>query len=211
MPIRITRVYTRSGDDGTTSLVGGRRVTKDAARIEAYGTIDELNCVLGLAREFNRHSAAPVPVRDRLDLVLRRLQNELFDLGSELATPPDALRPESFRVTKEHVTALERDLDDCQRDLQPLSSFVLPGGGTVGAFLHLARAVCRRAERRILRLSREEPVNEHLMAYLNRLSDLLFVLSRWSARHAGEEELLWERPLRSAQERRRQDDRKKGD
>ena len=196
MPIRITRVYTRAGDKGTTALVGGARVAKDAARIEAYGTIDELNSFVGLARVFNRESPAG-PARERLEQMLQQIQNELFDLGSELATPPAAEYEGMFRVGAEQVTALERVIDECQEDLQPLQSFVLPGGGRVSGMLHVARTVCRRAERNILRLSREEPVGEHVLPYVNRLSDLFFVLARWIGKQAGETEYLWQRGLQS--------------
>jgi len=196
MAIRITRVYTRSGDDGTTALVGGVRVPKDSHRVESYGAIDELNAVIGLARSFNA-DAAPSPARDRLEEILKRLQNELFDLGSELATPPDAEYEGMFKVGAADVGALERLMDECQKDLEPLRSFVLPGGGAVSAFLHQARTVCRRAERAVLRLSRAEPIGEHVLPYVNRLSDLLFVLSRWVAKQRGEREYLWERGLRN--------------
>ncbi len=196
MPISITRVYTRTGDRGETALVGGKRVPKDSPRIEAYGTIDELNAVIGLARTFNEERLAESEHRRWLDEVLRRLQNELFDLGSELATPPDAEYEGMFKVGEAEVTALERLMDQCQRDLAPLKSFTLPGGGRVNAFLHHARTVCRRAERDVLRLSRVEPVNEWVLKYVNRLGDALFVLGRWVARHTGEQEYLWERGLR---------------
>src|SRR5713226_9915234 len=145
MPIRITRVYTRTGDNGTTALVGGTRVPKDSKRIAAYGTIDELNASLGLARVFNEERLAESEGHQWLDEILRRLQNELFDLGSELATPEDAVYEGMFRVGENEVTALERLMDECQKSLAPLKSFVLPGGGRVGGFLHQARTVCRRA------------------------------------------------------------------
>src|SRR5215468_1955533 len=125
MAIRITRVYTRTGDQGDTALVGGRRVAKDSARIEAYGTVDELNSILGLARVFNAEQLTQHPKARRLDEVLRRLQNELFDLGSELATPADAVYEGMFRVGGAEVSALEQLIDECQKDLQPLKSFVL--------------------------------------------------------------------------------------
>ena len=193
MAIRITRVYTRRGDHGETDLVGGKRVTKDGPRIEAYGTVDELNAAVGVVRAANagRRDAAS----RELDGILRKLQNELFDLGSELATPAEEFRPGMFRVGDAEVKALEAAMDRCQRDLQPLKSFVLPGGGQVSALLHVARTVCRRAERDVLRLMRVEDVGEWPLAYLNRLSDLLFVLSRWIGRRRGEREFLWERPL----------------
>jgi|SRR5262245_19274693 len=195
MAIRITRVYTRAGDKGDTALVGGRRVPKDSPRIEAYGTIDELNSVIGLARVFNAEQIERGKAHAWLDEILRRIQNELFDLGSELATPADAAYEGMFRVSDKEVTALERLMDECQKELTPLKSFVLPGGGRVGGFLHQARTVCRRAERRVLALSRAEPIGEWPLKYVNRLSDLLFVLSRWTGKHLGETEYLWERAL----------------
>ncbi len=196
MPIRITRVYTRSGDQGDTGLVGGKRVPKDALRIEAYGTIDELNSIVGLARAFN-NEAPPHAARDRLAEMLRRVQNELFDLGGELATPAESFYQGMFRVGAEDVAALEQLMDACQKDLEPLDSFVLPGGGLVSGFLHQCRTVCRRAERIVLRLQREEDIGPWPLRYLNRLSDLFFVLARWAGKHAGEPEYLWERGLRS--------------
>ncbi len=196
MAIRITKVYTRTGDKGFTKLVGGKKVAKDAARIEAYGTIDELNSILGLARVFNDENKARSAAGQQLDDIFRRLQNELFDLGSELATPPDFSYEGMYRVGEGEVKALEHLIDESQKDLGPLNSFILPGGGKVGAFLHQARTVCRRAERAVLRLSREEAIGEWPLKYLNRLSDLLFVLSRWVSKQLGEPEYLWERGLR---------------
>jgi len=203
MPIRITRVYTRTGDKGDTALVGGKRVLKDSPRIEAYGTVDELNAVIGLARVFNAERLTKGKDSRWLDEVLRRLQNELFDLGSELATPEDAAYEGMHRVGEAEVTGLERLMDQCQKTLPPLKSFVLPGGGRVGGFLHQARTVCRRAERRILALSRVEPSSEWPLKYVNRLSDLLFVLSRWVGKRLGETEYLWERGLESHARRKR--------
>jgi cob(I)alamin adenosyltransferase len=195
MPVRITRVYTRTGDKGDTALVGGRRVPKDSPRIEAYGTIDELNSILGLARAFNAESRRRGKRQRWLDEVLRRLQNELFDLGSELATPPGSHYEGMFRVDASRVTALEHLMDECQKELAPLKSFVLPGGGRVGGFLHQARTVCRRAERCVLALSRVDDIGEWPLKYINRLGDLLFVLSRWVGKHLGETEYLWQRGL----------------
>jgi cob(I)alamin adenosyltransferase len=195
MAIRITRVYTRTGDGGETALVGGRRVAKDAPRIEAYGTIDELNAVIGLARVFNAEQLKKSKDHRWLDEVFRRLQNELFDLGSELATPEDAVYEGMHRVGEAEVKALEQLMDRCQKDLKPLKSFVLPGGGRVGGFLHQARTVCRRAERRVLALARVETISPWPLKYVNRLSDLLFVLSRWVGRRLGETEYLWQRGL----------------
>jgi cob(I)alamin adenosyltransferase len=203
MAIRITRVYTRTGDQGDTALVGGRRVPKDSPRIEAYGTLDELNSVIGLARVFNAEQLERGDAHRRLDEILRRLQNEIFDVGSELATPEDAAYEGMFRVGEKEVAALERLMDECQKELPALKSFVLPGGGRIGGFLHQARTVCRRAERCILALSRTESIGEWPLKYVNRLSDLLFVLSRWAGKHLGETEYLWERGLATHARRKR--------
>lgn len=203
MPIRINRVYTRTGDAGQTALVGGRRVAKDSPRIGAFGTLDELNAVLGLARVFSAEARSRRAAHRWLDGVLRQLQEQLFDLGSELATPEDAVYEGMFRVGPAEVRDLEALIDRCQQDLAPLKSFVLPGGGRVGAFLHQARTVCRRAEREILALSRVENVGSWPLAYINRLSDLLFVLSRWVAHALGEPEYLWQRGLASHSRRKR--------
>lgn len=193
MAIRINRVYTRGGDNGETSLVGGTRVAKDAIRIQSYGTVDELNAVIGLARTANRETSGASPEdRDRLDALLTRLQNELFNLGSSLATLPGDRHPRQPVIEARHVTHLEEAIDALNEGLPELHSFVLPGGGWVSAFLHQARTVCRRAERLVTTLAREEPVDPHALVYLNRLSDLLFVLGRWAARARRESEPLWE-------------------
>ena len=194
MAIRITKVYTRTGDRGETALVGGRRVAKDSQRIVAYGAIDELNSVLGIVRALATKESTKGAAR--LVELLKRLQNELFDLGSELATPPDMDYEGMWRVSEAEVLDLERPIDECQTTLEPLKSFILPGGGAAGAFLHQARTVCRRAEVETLRLSRAEAVSPFVLRYLNRLSDLLFVLARWIAKQDGEPEYLWERGLR---------------
>src|SRR5216684_8132790 len=195
MPIRLTRIYTRTGDKGDTGLVGGRRVAKDSPRIEAYGTVDELNAIIGLARVFNAERPKKGKAPRWLDGIFRQIQNELFDLGSELATPDDAVYEGMHRVGEAEVKALEALMAQCQKDLQPLKSFTLPGGGRVGGFLHQARTVCRRAERQVLALSRVEPIGDWPLRYVNRLSDLLFVLSRWVGKKGGETEYLWERGL----------------
>ena len=195
MPISITRVYTRTGDKGTTALVGGKRVPKDSPRIGAYGTIDELNAVLGLARVFNEERLAEGEKHRWLDEVFRRLQNQLFDLGSELATPAGFEYQGMFRIGPDEVTGLEQLMDHCQKDLEPLRSFTLPGGGRINGFMHQARTVCRRAERELLALSRVEPIGEWPLKYVNRLSDVFFVLGRWVGKHLGEKEYLWERGL----------------
>ncbi|NIO06723.1 MAG: cob(I)yrinic acid a,c-diamide adenosyltransferase [Deltaproteobacteria bacterium] len=195
MAIRINRVYTRTGDKGETGLVGGTRVPKDSPRIEAYGTVDELNSIVGLARVFNEERIHEGEAHRFLDRVLRDIQEELFDLGSELATPPESNRKNAFSVGEEQVKKIEGIIDECQKSLDPLKSFVLPGGGRLGGYLHQCRTVCRRAEREILRLSRVEKTSEWVLKYINRLSDLFFVLSRWVGKHLGEPEYLWQRGL----------------
>ena len=186
--VRINRVYTKTGDDGTTGLVGGARAAKDSPRIEAYGTVDELNAQIGVVRVALARSAA----RERLDPVFVRIQNELFNLGSDLATPDEERRKRQPTLAARHVEALEREIDDLNDVLPDLKSFVLPGGGEVSALLHVARTVCRRAERRTLALGREESLPEHAVVYLNRLSDALFVFGRWVAMTDGQAEPLWE-------------------
>ena len=196
MAIRITRVYTRTGDDGMTALVGGKRVSKDAARIEAYGTVDELNAVVGLVRAWNEEGKGQRELHLRLDAMLQAIQQELFDLGSELATPEDFTYDGMHRMGEEEVTRIERVIDECQEELEPLKSFILPGGGRISAQLHQCRTVCRRAEREILGLSRIENVGEWPLRYVNRLSDLFFVLGRWVGKNLGETEYLWQRGLK---------------
>ncbi|MCC6132669.1 MAG: cob(I)yrinic acid a,c-diamide adenosyltransferase [Acidobacteria bacterium] len=199
MPIRINRVYTRGGDQGETSLVGGQRIGKDALRIESYGTVDELNSIFGIVRATLRD---PVRVcmspddRSYLDSILQRIQNELFNLGSDLATLPADRHPNQPRIEPRHIGWLEDLIDKLNEGLPELTSFILPGGGPLSAFLHQARTVCRRAERIVTALSREEPVENDARVYLNRLSDLLFVLGRWAAHASGEAETLWD-PSRS--------------
>lgn len=193
--VRITKVYTRTGDKGDTGLVGGKRVAKDSPRIEAYGTIDELNSVIGLTRVFNEEKLNDADAHRFLDQVLRQIQDELFDLGSELATPADCSYPGMYRVGEAEVKKIEQLIDECQKELEPLRSFILPGGGRIGAYLHQCRTVCRRAEREILRLSRAEEISQWPLKYVNRLSDLFFVLSRWISKQTGEKEYLWQRGL----------------
>lgn len=189
--VKINRVYTRMGDSGNTSLVGGRKIAKDDPRVAAYGTVDELNTVLGLARSFNSAKAAS-PRRDGLDRLLQAVQQRLFDLGAQLATQPGDEYEGQVLVTAEDIAWLERVIDTLNAELPPLNSFVLPGGGPVTAFLHQARAVCRRCERLVVALGRAQPVGDHVLPYLNRLSDALFVLSRWVTATLGEQELLWQ-------------------
>lgn len=186
MSVRINRVYTKTGDDGGTHLVGGHRVGKDDLRIECYGTVDELNSALGVAR---LHALAP-EVRP-LDEILARVQSELFNLGSQLATRAEEIRPTQPVIHERHVTRLEQEIDHYNADLAELKSFVLPGGGPLGAHLHLCRTVCRRAERLAVALSRREAVAAEVIHYLNRLSDALFVFARAAAHKTGHDEVLW--------------------
>lgn len=181
-PVRLTRIYTRTGDAGETSLGDGSRAAKTDARIEAFGTVDELNSAIGVVLA----AAPPEEVRGWLE----RIQNELFDLGADLSVPLDDPR-ERLRVDPAQVERLEGLCDLVNARLEPLKSFVLPGGSEVAARLQLARAVCRRAERRAVALSRAAPVNPAALAYLNRLSDLLFILARAANLEAGLPEPLW--------------------
>jgi len=197
MAIRLTKIYTRTGDKGLTALVGGRRVPKESGRLEAYGTIDELNAIVGIVRTYVPQYQTKFGAEySWYAEMLRRVQNELFDVGSELATPDDAEYEGMHRMGEGEVKLLEQEMDRMQKDLQPLNSFTLPGGGVLNAFLHQARTVCRRAERVCWILQREEPINASLMAYVNRLSDHLFVQSRWVAKRLDEPEYLWDRGLR---------------
>jgi cob(I)alamin adenosyltransferase len=180
-PVRLDRIYTRAGDSGETSLGEGTRVPKSDLRVETFGTVDELNAILGVAL------AHGVP--DDFRPWLERVQNELFDLGADLSVPLEDAKRERLRVSSEQVTRLEELCDRVNERLEPLRSFVLPGGTPAAAHLHLARTVCRRAERLAVALAGEHDVNPHALAYLNRLSDLLFILAR--AANEGGEEILW--------------------
>jgi cob(I)alamin adenosyltransferase len=191
--IAINRVYTRRGDTCDTALAGGQRVPKDSLRIEAYGTVDELNSFLGIARAGAEESAATHP----LAAILLRVQHELFNLGSILATLPEDVHPKQARITEAEVTQLEVEMDRMNEDLTPLRSFVLPGGSRLNAELHICRTVCRRAERICVALAREENIPAEAVRYLNRLSDASFVWSRWASHVTGVAETLWE-PNRSS-------------
>src|SRR5260370_19335137 len=186
--IALNRMYTKRGDAGETSLVGGQRVPKDTLRIECYGTVDELNSIIGLVCV----SASESKQLLKLAAILSRVQHELFNLGSILATKAEDIHPNQPRVTVAEVLQLEHDLDAMNDDLPPLRSFVLPGGCRINAEFHLARTVCRRAERIAVALAREEPIPAEIVQYLNRLSDALFVWSRSASRRLGATEVLWE-------------------
>jgi len=190
--LAINRVYTRRGDTGETSLVGGQRVTKDAIRIEAYGTVDELNSFVGLARQSLQDAVGERPSLAPLNAILLRVQHELFNTGSILATLAEDVHPKQARVTPEDTARLEREMDAMNEDLQPLRSFVLPGGSRLNAELHVCRTVCRRAERICITLARSEAVDPEIVRYLNRLSDAFFVWTRWAAHQMGTPETLWD-------------------
>ncbi|MGN6109836.1 MAG: cob(I)yrinic acid a,c-diamide adenosyltransferase [Kofleriaceae bacterium] len=186
--MRIDRVYTRGGDHGETSLIGGERVSKASLRLDCYGTVDETNAAIGLVVE----ALASSPAGPHLSPILRRVQNELFNLGAELATPDPERRAKLPRIEQRHIDAIERDIDGVNDELPPLKSFVLPGGGWSSAYLHLARTICRRCERLVVALAATEDVGPLGVQYLNRLSDALFVWGRWCALKDGQPEPLWD-------------------
>ncbi len=190
--VAINRVYTRRGDEGTTSLVGGQKVPKHAARIEAYGTVDELGALVGIARTSVDAASADHPDLARLSGALLRVQHQLFNLGAILATLPDDVHPRQPRVRQSDVDWLETEMDRANEHLPALRSFVLAGGSRLDAELHLCRTVCRRAERHATHLATAEPVDAESLAYLNRLSDAFFVWARHAAHVTGAGETLWE-------------------
>lgn len=179
------KIYTRTGDDGTTALFGGTRLRKDAVRIEAYGSVDELNSVLGLARATSRDA--------RITAMIARVQNELFTLGSDLATPLDEAKVQVPRITDTHVAWLEAAIDELEGTLAPITYFILPGGSETAARLHLARTVCRRAERITVHLASMDAITPADVRYLNRLSDFLFVLARAANAADDTAEIRWEK------------------
>jgi cob(I)alamin adenosyltransferase len=186
--VAINRVYTRLGDSGLTSLAGGQRLPKNDSRIEAYGTVDELNSFIGMARE----TARSTPAVEELDGILGRVQHELFNLGSILATIPEDLHPKQARITPAESEQLEREIDKMNEGLLPLRSFVLPGGTRLNAELHVCRTICRRAERVCVTLAANSQLDTAILKYLNRLGDALFVWSRWASHRMGVAEVLWE-------------------
>lgn len=177
------KIYTKTGDGGETSLFGGERVSKDSVRIAAYGTVDELNANLGVVRALKPG--------DEIDKVLARIQQELFILGADLATPRTTEPKNVRRMEDEHVENVEQHIDRFEKELESLKSFILPAGSLIAAHLHVARTVCRRAERSVVSLAREEDIGPIPVQYLNRLSDLLFVLARYANELKGEKETKW--------------------
>lgn len=186
--LAINRIYTKTGDKGQTALVGGQRVPKDSPRIECYGTVDELNSFVGLACVAAGHD----PRTEALAGILLRVQHELFNLGSILATLPEDVGPKQPTVTDADIRQLESEIDAMNEDVPPLRSFVLPGGTELNATLHVCRTVCRRAERLLVSLARQEQVPDASIRYLNRLSDALFVWSRWVNLRLEVPEVLWQ-------------------
>jgi cob(I)alamin adenosyltransferase len=184
--IALNRIYTKAGDQGQTHLAGGQRVAKDSLRIECYGTVDELNAFVGMA---GISSADSLP---QLTAILKRVQHELFNLGSILATQPQDVHPKQARITAAEIAQLEAEIDRMNADLAPLRSFVLPGGSRLNTELHACRTICRRAERIAVSLAREEEIPPETIQYLNRLSDAFFVWSRWANHVLGVPEVLWE-------------------
>ena len=184
--VKLNKIYTRTGDDGSTGLVDGSRLSKTAPRVRAYGDVDETNAVIGLVR-LNLENR-------QLDAMLSRIQNDLFDLGADLATPLPAKgevdSEYALRMVPSQTARLEQDLDTLNADLEPLNSFILPGGHPPAAYLHQARTVCRRAERECVALAEQEPVNPAALTYLNRLSDFLFVAGRW-CNDQGDADVKW--------------------
>jgi cob(I)alamin adenosyltransferase len=193
---RPARIYTRSGDDGTTGLVGGQRVSKHSLRIDCFGTIDECSSAIGLARRALKDCANRDRARE-LDPWLAWTQDLLFNVGSDLATLPKDRWEGMPRISQHDVDALEKSIDRTQQELEPLTNFIHPGGSYAGAFLHQARTVCRRAERLLVTLSESEPVEPVVMKYVNRLSDALFVWARWINKESGEPEHIWNAKTKS--------------
>jgi cob(I)alamin adenosyltransferase len=178
------KIYTRTGDDGTTGLWGGLRVPKDSLRVQAYGTVDECNAVLGVARASG--------LDPELDILIAGIQDQLFVVGADLATPGESATIP--RIGSDEVLALEEAIDSLETRLAPLRQFILPGGNPAAAQLHFARTVCRRAERWTISLANEEPMNEQVLKYLNRLSDFLFTAARAANAHAGIADIPWNSP-----------------
>ena len=188
--VKLTRIYTKGGDKGETSLGRGERVAKHDPRVEAYGTVDEANSVIGLARAAVERTLKNDAHRAHVDEMLKRIQNDLFDLGADLCTIEAKQGSEALRIAASQTERLEHEIDAMNAELSPLTSFVLPGGSEASAWLHLARTVARRAERRMTTLAAEQPVSPEAIRYINRLSDHLFVLAR-RLNDNGAADVLW--------------------
>lgn len=195
--VYISKVYTRSGDAGTTRLSDGTETSKDSLRVRAYGETDELNAIVGMVRvELRREAAEAEDLKARVDAFLGSVQQRLFDLGAELSLPAAVDGDASLRVEQEDIDALEQEIDALNDDLEPLKSFILPGGGPASTATHLARTVCRRVERTVVTLAAAEAIRPEAVKYLNRASDYFFVLSRALSAQLGHDEVLWEQRRR---------------
>jgi cob(I)alamin adenosyltransferase len=193
--MRITKVYTRTGDSGQTRLAGGQQVWKDSLRVEAYGTVDELNASLGVVQVSIAEGIWTTEQTKHLGEHIFWIQHKLFDAGALLATAPGQTFAQMPVIQEGDITRLEHLIDECQKELRPLKEFILPGGGKISSLLHQARTICRRAERVCVRLARDEQVDPLIVKFLNRLGDALFVLARWAAKSQGEAEVLWKREI----------------
>jgi len=189
--ITISKVYTRTGDSGDTSLVGGQRLSKDNIRIEAYGEVDELNAIIGGCKHEIDSKITEYSELKSVSEILYRIQHQLFNIGTTLATLPEDLNDDMPCIKREDIIQLEQEMDNFNQDLQPLKSFVLPGGSSINIWLHKARTVCRKAERTCVKLSKASNLDSNVICYLNRLSDALFVWSRWANHIEGCNENLW--------------------
>ncbi len=191
--VRLTKIYTKTGDKGQTGLTGGQRVPKDDLRIECYGTVDELSSCVGIARGLMGLRSGSDALRVEVEPLLKKIQNELFVVGGDLATLVADRHPKMALIGQDEITVLEKAMDRWNKQMPALADFILPGGGQIASFLHLARTVCRRAERLCVALARASEINPSIVPYLNRLSDALFVLARWVSRKTNEPEFIWER------------------
>lgn len=191
--MRLTKIYTRTGDDGSTTLANGQRVSKDSLRIEVLGQIDELNAWLGVIHSYLVEHPPENSRLDGLSDIIRKIQNDLFNLSGDVAVLSEHRVAELRIMTPKDIETLEAWIDLWQKELKPLNEFILPGGGTVSAYIHYARVICRRAERSCVALHKEESINILILIYLNRLSDVLFVMARWSCQRLGNSEVMWQR------------------
>jgi len=190
------KIYTKTGDQGSTSLVGGQRISKSDLRLDAYGSLDELNASLGIVRSFVlnlKNQANFAPLAEELDAKIQRIQNYLFTLGSHLACADAGLKSKLPQFLDSEVTWMENQMDELTEHLPELKNFILPGGAVVGSGLHMSRTLCRRAERSVVRLGEAETIEEHIVIYLNRLSDYLFVLARHSNHQQGISDPIWQK------------------
>ncbi len=191
MAVNLTKIYTKTGDKGMTRLVGGKKISKGDAALECYGTVDELNCYIGLIRTGLENLDAVEAISFSRE-IFKQIQNELFDIGSVLATPKEIAISGNKELSSSQIQNMENAIDKFLEELEPLKSFTLPGGSLINAHSHVARAVCRRLERLLWRQNETQPIQDNILIYINRLSDFLFVFSRWILKFEGKTEFLWE-------------------